>query len=266
MPLKSADADAIASGAAVKKGDILGSIHLWTKYGQGSNFEEGGRNCTPRGMGLGRISKLLFSFSCSDSRALNSTAYLGPVALGSWVELLAARRFRLRESAQAVANLHMFKSHDTHMPFVAQRIGIPIGQAAVTSATADGAAVAAGLPAPSALAPPPPDPVAPGAPSPVNAPSLALAHLRPGIDAAQTNGDTVALTYPSGINGLNTDVRFQWNGNAVELIGNAPGTRPRESLRANGIKGQSGRPAPRRTEPRSSHLHCCLVDCWTRPE
>ena len=44
-----------------------------------------------------------------------------------------------------------------------------------------------------------------------------------GIDAAQTNGDTVALTYPSGINGLNTDVRFHWNGTAVELIGNAPG-------------------------------------------
>ena len=43
-----------------------------------------------------------------------------------------------------------------------------------------------------------------------------------GIDAAQTNGDTVALTYPSGINGLNTDVRFHWNGNAVELIGNVP--------------------------------------------
>jgi hypothetical protein len=34
---------------------------------------------------------------------------------------------------------------------------------------------------------------------------------------------TAALTYPSGINGLNTDVRFHWNGNAVELIGNAPG-------------------------------------------
>jgi hypothetical protein len=44
-----------------------------------------------------------------------------------------------------------------------------------------------------------------------------------GIDPAQTTGDTVALTYPSGINGLNTDVRFHWNGNAVELIGNAPG-------------------------------------------
>jgi LppP/LprE lipoprotein len=44
-----------------------------------------------------------------------------------------------------------------------------------------------------------------------------------GIDAAQTNGDTVALTYPSGINGLNTDVRFHWNGSAVELLGNTPG-------------------------------------------
>ncbi|GBG36372.1 putative lipoprotein LprE [Mycobacterium montefiorense] len=44
-----------------------------------------------------------------------------------------------------------------------------------------------------------------------------------GIDAAQTTGDTVALTYPSGINGLNTDVRFHWNGNTVELIGNATG-------------------------------------------
>ncbi|AKN16491.1 LppP/LprE family lipoprotein [Mycobacterium haemophilum] len=44
-----------------------------------------------------------------------------------------------------------------------------------------------------------------------------------GIDPAQTTGDTVALTYPSGIDGLTTAVRFHWNGNAVELIGNAPG-------------------------------------------
>jgi LppP/LprE lipoprotein len=41
-----------------------------------------------------------------------------------------------------------------------------------------------------------------------------------GIDASQTTGDTVALTYPSGVNGLNTDVKFHWNGNGVELIGN----------------------------------------------
>nr|WP_108637659.1 LppP/LprE family lipoprotein [Mycobacterium numidiamassiliense] len=41
-----------------------------------------------------------------------------------------------------------------------------------------------------------------------------------GIDATQTTGDTVALTFPGGLNGLNTDVRFHWNGNGVELIGN----------------------------------------------
>jgi LppP/LprE lipoprotein len=41
-----------------------------------------------------------------------------------------------------------------------------------------------------------------------------------GIDASQTTGDTVALTYPSGISGLSTTVRFHWNGNGVELIGN----------------------------------------------
>ena len=43
-----------------------------------------------------------------------------------------------------------------------------------------------------------------------------------GVDAAQTTGDTVALTYPAGINGLNTNVKFHWNGNAVDLIGNTP--------------------------------------------
>jgi LppP/LprE lipoprotein len=41
-----------------------------------------------------------------------------------------------------------------------------------------------------------------------------------GIDAAQTTGDTVALTYPSAV-GVNTDVRFHWDGNGVQLIGNA---------------------------------------------
>jgi hypothetical protein len=43
-----------------------------------------------------------------------------------------------------------------------------------------------------------------------------------GIDAGQTTGDTVAFTYPSGI-GLTTTVKFRWNGNGVELIGNKPG-------------------------------------------
>ena len=43
-----------------------------------------------------------------------------------------------------------------------------------------------------------------------------------GVDTSQSTGDTVALTYPSGINGLGTPVRFHWNGNGVELIGNTP--------------------------------------------
>jgi hypothetical protein len=41
-----------------------------------------------------------------------------------------------------------------------------------------------------------------------------------GIDGSQCTGDTVALTYPSGISGLGSVVKFRWNGNAVELIGN----------------------------------------------
>ena len=41
-----------------------------------------------------------------------------------------------------------------------------------------------------------------------------------GIDTSQSTGDTVALTYPSGISGLGSVVKFRWNGNAVELIGN----------------------------------------------
>jgi LppP/LprE lipoprotein len=43
-----------------------------------------------------------------------------------------------------------------------------------------------------------------------------------GIDPSQTTGDTVAFTYPSAI-GLSTRVKFRWNGNGVELIGNTPG-------------------------------------------
>jgi LppP/LprE lipoprotein len=40
-----------------------------------------------------------------------------------------------------------------------------------------------------------------------------------GIDPSQTTGDTVAMTYSNGL-GLGTVVRFHWNGNGVELIGN----------------------------------------------
>jgi LppP/LprE lipoprotein len=45
-----------------------------------------------------------------------------------------------------------------------------------------------------------------------------------GIDTSQCTGDTVALTYPSGVNGLGTRVKFRWNGNGVELIANTPAT------------------------------------------
>ncbi len=44
-----------------------------------------------------------------------------------------------------------------------------------------------------------------------------------GVDTSQCTGDTVALTYPSGISGLGSVVKFRWNGNGVELIGNTPG-------------------------------------------
>ena len=40
-----------------------------------------------------------------------------------------------------------------------------------------------------------------------------------GIDSAQSTGDTVALTFAGGM-GLQSVVRFHWNGNGVELIGN----------------------------------------------
>ncbi len=40
-----------------------------------------------------------------------------------------------------------------------------------------------------------------------------------GIDAAHSTGDTVALSYAGGL-GLQSVVRFHWNGNGVELIGN----------------------------------------------
>lgn len=43
-----------------------------------------------------------------------------------------------------------------------------------------------------------------------------------GIDTSQCTGDTVALTYASGI-GLNNVVKFRWNGGGVELIGNTTG-------------------------------------------
>lgn len=44
-----------------------------------------------------------------------------------------------------------------------------------------------------------------------------------GIDESATTGDTIALKYSSGIEGLDSVVKFRWNGNGVELIGNTPG-------------------------------------------
>lgn len=43
-----------------------------------------------------------------------------------------------------------------------------------------------------------------------------------GMDTTQCTGDTVALSYSGGI-GLPSVVRFHWNGNGVELIGNTGG-------------------------------------------
>lgn len=40
-----------------------------------------------------------------------------------------------------------------------------------------------------------------------------------GIDATQSTGDTVALKYSNAL-GLDSVVKFRWNGNGVELIGN----------------------------------------------
>ena len=40
-----------------------------------------------------------------------------------------------------------------------------------------------------------------------------------GIDASQSTGDTVALAFANGL-GMQSVVKFRWNGNGVELIGN----------------------------------------------
>jgi LppP/LprE lipoprotein len=49
-----------------------------------------------------------------------------------------------------------------------------------------------------------------------------------GIDTSQCTGDTVTLSYSGGSSsgggiGVPSVVRFHWNGNGVELIGNPPG-------------------------------------------
>jgi hypothetical protein len=44
-----------------------------------------------------------------------------------------------------------------------------------------------------------------------------------GLDSSGSTGDTVALQYIGGVPGLNSVVKFRWNGSGVELIGNTPG-------------------------------------------
>jgi LppP/LprE lipoprotein len=41
-----------------------------------------------------------------------------------------------------------------------------------------------------------------------------------GIDSSASTGDTVALKFSNGIPGLDSIVRFRWNGNNVELVAN----------------------------------------------
>lgn len=41
-----------------------------------------------------------------------------------------------------------------------------------------------------------------------------------GIENSTSTGDTVALRYSSGVPGLDSVVKFRWNGSGVELIGN----------------------------------------------
>ena len=43
-----------------------------------------------------------------------------------------------------------------------------------------------------------------------------------GLDSIGTTGDTVALKYSNGVPGLDSIVKFRWNGSGVELIGNTP--------------------------------------------
>ena len=43
-----------------------------------------------------------------------------------------------------------------------------------------------------------------------------------GVDTSVSTGDTVALRYSNGVPGLDSVVKFRWNGNGVELVGNTP--------------------------------------------
>ena len=59
-----------------------------------------------------------------------------------------------------------------------------------------------------------------------------------GIDDSATTGDTVALKYSDGIEGLDSVVKFRWNGNGVELIGNTPADAVARSRRTQARRGR----------------------------
>lgn len=42
-----------------------------------------------------------------------------------------------------------------------------------------------------------------------------------GVDSSASSGDTVALKFSNGVPGLDSVVRYRWNGNNVELVANA---------------------------------------------
>jgi hypothetical protein len=44
-----------------------------------------------------------------------------------------------------------------------------------------------------------------------------------GIDLARSTADTVALEHAGGLQGLNSVVKFHWNGTDVEIVGNTAG-------------------------------------------
>ena len=54
-------------------------------------------------------------------------------------------------------------------------------------------------------------------------PDRRAGHLRlQRLDSVGSTGDTVALKYSNGVPGLDSVVKFRWNGSGVELIGNTP--------------------------------------------
>ncbi len=66
--------------------------------------------------------------------------------------------------------------------------------------------------------PVPPFPPLPTLPLP---PALAVPAVAFPVPPKST-GDTMALTYPTGINGVGTAVKLRWNGAGVEIVASTP--------------------------------------------